>query len=135
MSSWRRPRPSCSTKTRTRTAMNNLPPAAYTAMVVQAKRLHREPTPQEVLADRRVQLTKAQNDLVAAQDEINRLNSVIETQQASVVHSATVNAADSGLFINGRKVVNQVDAAKLLGVKQYQISRWLKAGKFEKVAV
>lgn len=117
--------------------MNNLPAAAYSAMAVQAKRLHREPTPQEIIDDLRVQLAQVQGELKAAQEEIKRLNTendklVVRAHRAKKVNA---EAADSGTFVNGRRVVNQVEAAEQLRVEQYQISRWLKAGKFQKVIV
>lgn len=115
--------------------MTNLPAAAYNAMAVQAARNRRAQTPDEVIADLRVQLAQAQRDLVAAQQEIKRLNAENELLRCSVIHSPAANAGDAGTFVNGRRVVNQVEAAKQLNVKQYQISRWLKAGKFQTVRV
>ncbi len=108
------------------------------AMVTQAKRLHREPTPAEIIADLRVQLAEAQRELAAAHLEIKRLNVENDTLAVRAHRAGKVNTAseaNAGTFVNGRKVVNQVEAAELLKVKQYQVSRWLKAGKFEKVAV
>lgn len=117
--------------------MNNLPAAAYKAMAVQATRLHREPTPAEIIDDLRVQLAQAVRDLAAANEEITRLNAENDKLALRAHRAKKVNAdtADSGTFINNRRVVNQVEAAELLRVEQYQISRWLKAGKFEKVIV
>lgn len=112
-----------------------LPEAAYKAMAVQAKRLHRDLAPAETIADLRVQLAEAQRDLAAANLEIQRLNAENDKLALKAHRSPKVNAADSGTFINGREVVNQVEAAKRLKVKQYQVSRWLKAGKFEKTDV
>lgn len=114
---------------------SSLPAAVGRAMAVQVNRTRRVATDADTIADLRVQLDQMRRERDAALAEIERLNGLIEKQQASVVHSPTVNKADAGTFVNGRLVVNQVEAAQRLNVKQYQISRWLKAGKFEKATV
>ena len=115
--------------------MTSLPPAVGRAMTVQVNRTRHEPTPAEIIHDLRVQLAVAERYLELANEKISRLEAENEQLRAVAVHSTSVNSADAGTFVNGRLVVNQVEAAQRLGVKQYKISRWLKAGKFEKVAV
>jgi hypothetical protein len=108
------------------------------AMAVQVKRTRRDQTPQDIIAELRVKLAQAERERDNALTEVERLNAENDTL-ALKAHRArkTSSAADSDavLTINGRQVVNQVEAAKRLNVPQWKISRWMNAGKFEKVAV
>lgn len=118
--------------------MNNLPAAVYDAMAKQSKRLQQEPTLQQKYDELRVKLTQAERERDNALAEVERLNAEND-KLALKAHRArkTSSAADTDavLTINGRQVVNQVEAAKRLNVEQYCISRWVKAGKFELVKV
>jgi hypothetical protein len=108
---------------------------AMAVQVERSSRTHRTPTDADIIADLCVKLEVAQRDLAAAHLEIERLATENERLRASVIHGPGVNAAKEGLFVNGRLVVNQIEAAEILGVKQFKISRWVKAGKFQTVAV
>lgn len=57
--------------------------------------------------------------------------------RVSAHRALTRNAelANSALMYDGREVVNQSEAAKRLGVKQYAVSRWVAAGHFQTARV
>ncbi|MEO8608928.1 MAG: hypothetical protein ABI690_13640 [Chloroflexota bacterium] len=115
--------------------MSMINPAVGRAMADQVKRTRREPTDAERLHEALVENARLIRELALAHVEIKRLNAENDKLAVRAHRAPKTNAGGAGTFINGRKVVNQVEAAKHLGVKQYQISRWLKAGKFEKVEV
>src|SRR5436853_2727438 len=98
--------------------MSSFPAAVGRAMVTQAKRLHREPTPQEIIDDLRVQLAAAQRDLAAAHLEIKRLNAENDTLavRAHRVKKTISGAPITGQFHNGIEYVNQVEACVILGM-------------------
>lgn len=107
-------------------------PAVGKAMVKQLKRNRRQ-SPSDVICDLNVALTKAERERDEARAQVEELrteNDILrqKTKWADAPKSAY-------LQVNGIDVVNQVEAAKILNEPQYQISRWLKAGKFEKVSV
>lgn len=115
--------------------MSSFPAAAGRALAVQVTRTRQTDPLQAQIDDLTVKLAKAERERDAALKENTRLAAENELLRGVAIHSATVNGAEAGTFVNGRLVVNQVEAAKRLNVKQYQISRWLKAGKFQKVEV
>lgn len=114
----------------------HLPSAAYKAMAVQKARTQQPTTDADVIRDLRLKLAIAERERDAALAEVTRLNAENDTLTLRT-HRSKTNAGDagSGTFVDGRRVVNQVEAARLLDVPQYKISRWLKARKFEKARV
>lgn len=115
----------------------HLPPAAYSAMAKQVKRTRRDQTPQDIIDDLRVKLAKAERERDNALAEVKRLNDENDklALKAHRTRKASANGSTGRLSIDGREVVNQVEAAEILKVPQWKISRWVAAGKFEKVAV
>jgi len=84
-------------------------------------------------ADIRNDYTKGVDDIIVA--IFNHLNILFKTKDDG-------RQSDVGdLTINGRTVVSQTQAARYLSkkynlsIKQYQISRWIKAGRFETATV
>ena len=86
-------------------------------------------------------LEKAQleRELTAARQRIADLEAQADTLAArAAAHRAFTRNSErmnSALLFDGRPVVNQTEAARLLNVKQYQISRWVAAGHFQTVIV
>lgn len=119
-----------------------LPQAAYDAMKVQAKRTHHEPTLQEQYDELRVKLAVAERERDNALAEVKRLNAENDSLnlKAHRAHKVNADLTDgvghvTGQFHDGIEYVNQVQAAAILKVGQYAISRWVKARKFEMIAV
>lgn len=117
--------------------MNNLTPAVGRAMVTQAKRNQRVQTPEEIIADLRVELAAAQRELKVSKEENKRLNAENDALALKAHRGSKVNVtkATSGKFHEGVAYVNQIEAAAILRVDQAQISRWVKAKKFTMISV
>src|SRR5687768_7333600 len=85
------------------------------AMAVQVKRTRRDQTPQDIIAELRVKLAQAERERDNALAEVERLN-VENDKLALKAHRARKTSTDADtdavLTINGRQVVNQVEAAK-----------------------
>lgn len=115
----------------------HLPQAAYDAMKVQAKRTQHEPTLLERYDELRVRLTQVEGERDNALAEVQRLNAENDSLNLKAHRARKVDtgAAVTGQFHDGVEYVNQVQAAAILKVGQYAISRWVKAGKFEMIAV
>lgn len=107
------------------------------AMAVQVNRTRREPTLQDIIDELRVKLAQAERERDTAQAEVKRLNEEND-QLALKAHRARKTSADgstSGKFHDGVEYVNQTEAAAILNVPQFKMSRWVKANKFEMIAV
>jgi hypothetical protein len=118
--------------------MSAFPAAVGKAMAVQVKRTRRDQTPQGIIDELRVKLAQAERERDAALEQIKRLdaeNDKLALKAHRARKTSSTADTDAVLTINGRQVVNQVEAAKRLNVPQWKISRWMNAGKFEKVAV
>lgn len=115
--------------------MNNLPAAVYGAMAKQVKRTRRDQTPQEIIDDLQVKLAQVERERDNALEEVKRLNEENDKLALKAHRTRKTNGSTGRLSIDGREVVNQVEAAEILKVPQWKISRWVAAGKFEKVAV
>lgn len=117
--------------------MTALPAAVGKAMAVQVKRTRRDQTPQDMIDELRVKLAKAERERDVAVAEVKRLNDEND-KLALKAHRARKPSADgsaTGKFHDGIEYVNQTEAAALLNVPQFKMSRWVKAGKFEMIAV
>lgn len=114
-----------------------LDPAAYKAMAVQARRTQHEPTLQERYDELRVKLAKAERELAAATQRVAELEVENDALALKAHRARKVNTGGSitGQFHDGVEYVNQVQAAAILKVGQYAISRWIKAGKFQTMTV
>lgn len=77
-----------------------------------------------------------QRQLEAAQQEIDRLNAENDLLAAAVGLRAP-SSTNGGSYVtwNGKTLVTQVQAAELLRVKVYTVSRWAAAGNFIMVDV
>lgn len=115
----------------------HLPAAAYNAMAKQKRRTQQPRTLQDDIDELRVELAAVERERDNALAEVKRLNAENDTL-ALKAHRARKSSADgsaTGKFHNGIEYVNQSEAAGLLNVPQFKISRWVKAGKFEMIAV
>lgn len=114
----------------------HLPAAAYDAMAKQKRRAQQPRTLQDDIDDLRAMLTKAERERDNALAEVKRLNAEND-QLALKAHRARKTSADgsSEQSHDGIAYVNQAQAAAILDVGQYAISRWVKAGKFQMIAV
>lgn len=70
--------------------------------------------------------------LEARNQALERENDVLTTR---ISHLRSPRTQDGKLLLDGREVVNQSEAARRLGVKQYAISRWVAAGHFQTARV
>ena len=117
--------------------MTAFPAAAGRAMAVQVKRTRRDQTPQDIIDELRVKLAQVERERDNALAEVKRLN-VENDQLALKAHRARKSSAEgsaTGKFHDGVEYVNQKEAAELLNVPQFKMSRWVKAKKFEMIAV
>lgn len=117
--------------------MTAFPAAVGRAMAVQVDRTRREPTQQDIINDLRVMLAQAERERDNALAEVKRLEA--ENDKLAIkAHRARKTSADgsaTGKFHDGIEYVNQTEAAAILKVNQYAVSRWVKAGKFETLTV
>lgn len=114
-----------------------LDPAAYKAMAVQARRTQQPRTLQDDIDELRVKLAKAERELAAATQHVAALETENDALALKAHRARKVNADPSvtGQFHDGIEYVNQVQAAAILKVKQYAVSRWIKAGKIQTMTV
>ncbi len=113
--------------------MGIVSPPVGGAMAVQVKRNHRQ-SPSDVINDLNVQITKLTRERNEALEREQAALKENDTLRQRLKHERPVEASASPyLQVNGIDVVNQVEAARMLGEPQYKVSRWLKAGKFEKI--
>lgn len=108
------------------------------AMAVQVKRARRDQTPQDVIDDLRVELAQVKRERDIALAEVERLNAENDTLAVKAHRARKVTSngdTATGKFHGGVEYVNQIEAAALLKVEQYQISRWVAAKKFEMMTV
>lgn len=115
----------------------HLPPAAYDAMAKQKRRTQQPRTLQDDIDELRVRLAQAEHERDNALAEVERLNKENDNlhRQAHHARKASVGGSANGKFHDGVEYVNQSEAAAILNVPQYKLSRWVKANKFEMVAV
>lgn len=115
----------------------HLPDATYKAMAKQKRRTQQPRTLQDEIDELRVKLAAAERERDDALAEVERLNTENDTLNLKAHRARKVNADPSvtGQFHDGIEYVNQVQAAVILKVGQYAISRWVKAKKFEMIAV
>lgn len=107
------------------------------AMAVQVKRTRRDQTPQDIIDELRAMLTKAERERDIALAEVQRLNTENDklALKAQRARKTSADGSATGKFHDGIEYVNQTEAATILKVEQYQISRWVTARKFEMLAV
>lgn len=117
--------------------MTTFPAAAGRAMAVQVNRTRRDPTLQDIIDELRVKLSQAERERDAALAEVKRLNAENDRLALKAHRTRKSSAGDSatGKFHDGVEYVNQSEAAAILNVPQFKMSRWVKAGKFEMIAV
>lgn len=123
--------------------MTAFPAAVGKAMAVQVNRTRHEPTLQDKYEALLVELAQVERERDTAQAEVKRLNEEndILAVKAHRARKPTADASANGSesttikIHEGVEYVNQSEAATILNVGQYAISRWVKAGKFQMIAV
>lgn len=111
--------------------MTSLPAAAGRAMAVRAKQRQRPQTPDEIIAGLRVQLAIVEHERDVLKEEIDRLNKENDALALKAHRAAKTNGSGQGTYVNGRKMLTQKEAAKILRVDQAQISRWVKSDRIK----
>ncbi len=110
--------------------------AVGSAMAKQLTRVNHPQTDAEKLRDAQVQITRLERELAAALEENQRLNAENDRLAIRAGRAGKgINTVADGTFVNGRLVINQVEAAKRLNVPQYMISRWVKDRKIKTTPV
>ena len=121
--------------------MTSFPAAVGRAMATQVKRTRRDQTPQDIIDELRAMLTKVERERDAALAEVKRLNTENDDLHRKAYRAgrdrkvATADGSATGKFHDGIEYINQSEAAEILNVPQFKISRWVKAKKFEMIAV
>lgn len=88
--------------------------------------------------NRRLQneIDTAAEKLAQAGERIEELEDENDAQRGKLLNlqhttRSRARGKSANLQVNGREVVNQTEAARLLGVEPYQVSRWVSAGHFQ----